>query len=708
MRRDLWIGLLLAGLTLAVFWPVRNHEFIAYDDPQFVTENTQLQSGLSWKTVGYAFTEPIAGNWHPVTTLSHALDCELFGVNSGAHHLVNAVFHALNAALLFLVLQQLTAGLGRAGAKAAARAGSADLRSAVAQTSGLPGARQVPRPERSVASRLEVGVTADWKSALRRWATAGTSSDLAARNLLVAGIFALHPLRVESVAWLAERKDLLAGLFFLLSLGFYAGYARRRENGTFSACKYLYFGSLLCFALGLMSKPMVVTLPFVLLLVDFWPLGRLGALESFERSRLRTLVLEKVPFFLFTGAACWITLQVQKTAGAMLTLSGSSGWERISNAVTSYVRYLGKLFWPSDLAAIYPHPGRHYYLSGAWPGWEVGFAALLLLLISVLCVVELRRRPYLAVGWFWYLGTLVPVIGLVQVGEQAMADRYTYLPLIGPVLALVWGVSEAGVWVCNQLKHLVTGELLVRGIRFGCLALLYGLLAALTRHQLGYWQNTVSLFDHTIAVTPDNPSAQFALGVGLEAQGQASQAMVHYRVAVAIDQDYTKAYYNMGQLLRKAGFWEAAARAYETAARLNPKDVPTQLNLASVLPHLGRSREAVNHFNRALELDPNSLEGLNNLAWLLCTTPGAEMRDGVRAVQLAERACKLTGFKTPVFLGTLAAAYAEAGRFAEAVATAQNAAALASVAGDAATASKNQELAEWYRARKPYRDAQTQ
>jgi Tfp pilus assembly protein PilF len=735
-RRDWLIGFLLAALTLGVYWPVRNHGFIFYDDPQFITENPQVRSGLSWKTVVYAFTRPVAGNWHPITTLSHALDCELFGPDAGAHHPVNAGLHALNAALFFFVLQrlsrkcQLRVDTGWSSPKSETRNPKADP----------------PRSRDSAARRNP-------KSEIRNSAWP---------SFLAAAVFALHPLRVESVAWIAERKDVLSGFFFLATLYLYGLFAERKtqrseprmgadggglreatESGsecgpaskTSSAAtaemtrlsetcevsnprlavllslvrspRVFYTLALLSFALGLMSKPMLVTLPFVLLLVDYWPLGRFEISDFTSRlSNLKWLIYEKVSFFLLALVVSWVTLEVQKTAGAMQFFQGIPLTERLSNAVTSYVRYLGKMFWPTDLAILYPHPARHYLLIDAWPAWEAALGGLLLVMISVLCLRELSRRPYLAVGWFWFLGTLVPVIGLVQVGEQAMADRYTYIPMIGPTVALVWWVSdlsaECGV---RSAEWLASGIVSVRVLRIGAGAAI-AVLACLTRHQLGYWENTVTLFEHAIAVTADNPSAQFAVGVGLEEEGQASKAMVRYRVAVAIDPHYAKAYYNMGQILRKAGNWQKAADAFMAAARCNPSDVPTQLNLANVLSHLGRTSEAIAHYERALELDANSTEALNNLAWLLSTCSDARLRDGARAVQLGEQACELTGFKVPVFLGTLAAAYAEAGRFTEAVTTAHSASILATEAGDVATATANRKLIELYQANKPYRDAQ--
>ncbi|HLH55003.1 MAG TPA: tetratricopeptide repeat protein [Verrucomicrobiae bacterium] len=661
MRRDLWTGLALAVITLLVYLPVRNHDFIFYDDPQFITENPQIQSGLSWNTIRYAFTTPVAGNWHPVTTLSHALDCELFGVSPGAQHLVNVLIHAANALLLFLLLQQWV------------------------QTASTGEAARLKNPA-ATAGFLAVPWTA----------------------LFATLLFALHPLRVESVAWIAERKDVLSGFFFLLTLWFYTRYTqaaagpndgRLGDAGAGSgggATNYTL--ALVSFGLGLMSKPMLVTVPFVLLLIDFWPLRRLQwPLQKGARPSLPTLLGEKILFLLLAAIDCGITVTVQRHAGAMQVIQHVSLSERLSNAVVSCLRYLGKLFWPADLAIVYPHPARHYLLTDQWPGWQIGAGAAALILISVLAVIQLQRRPYLAVGWFWFVGMLVPVIGLVQVGEQAMADRYTYLPAIGLGIALAWGLNQAITSVSE------TGNRTIPVWAVATLVVAAG-LSCVTEHQLGYWQNTVSLFEHAIAVTADNPSAQFAVGVGLEGQGETSKAMVRYRVAVAIDTNYAKAYYNMGQAFRKTGKWPEATHSYLEAARSNPNDVATQLNLAAALSRMGQPRDALTHFNAALRLEPDSTEGLNNLAWLLSTCADPVVRDGKRAVELAEKACALTNFKMPVFVGTLAAAYAEAGRFGEAVTTAQTAASLAMQTGDSNAASSNQELLKLYAANKPYRE----
>ena len=684
MRRDLWIGLLLAVLTVGVYWPVRSHDFIFYDDPEFIIENRQIQSGLNWNTIVYAFTRPVVGNWHPVTTLSHALDCELFGVQAGQHHFVNALVHAANAMVLFLLLQQWR--------------------------------RMSYGTSRGDSGGHRRGSRRSWPAWFR----------LSWPCLLTTVLFALHPLRVESVAWDAERKDVLSGFFFLLTLWFYTLFVQKRSadqsvRGQRQSLNS-YLLSLAAFALGLMSKPMLVTVPFVLLLLDYWPFRRLDiSLRRFEISDLRSQIIEKLPFLFLSLIDCLITMAVQKRVGAMQVIERVTWSERLGNAVTSYVRYLAKFIWPTDLAIVYPHPAKQYYLKDGWPGWEIGLAAVLLVLISAFSLLQSRRRPYLAVGWFWFLGMLVPVIGFVQVGEQSMADRYTYLPLIGPVIALAWWLGErldpnrlgaSAAQAIQPSRPSVSTDIPREAGRssgwfpgMAVVPIVVAVLIPLTRHQLGFWQDTITLFQHAVAVTADNPSAQFAMGVALEKEGQPGKAMVRYRVATAIDPHYAKAYYNMGQLLRKSAQWQAASEAYLAAERSNSRDLATQLNLASVLPHQGRYREAIQHFDQALKLDSDSIEGLNNLAWLLSTSPDPSVRDGARAVTLAEHGCALTEFKMPVLLGTLAAAYAEAGRFPEAISAAERACAGATETGDTATASKNQELLALYRANRPYHES---
>ena len=350
------------------------------------------------------------------------------------------------------------------------------------------------------------------------------------------------------------------------------------------------------------------------------------------------------------------------------------------------------------LAPIYPHPASRYYLSDAWPEWQVWAAGLLLIAIAALCVLELGRRPFLAVGWFWFIGMMVPVIGLVQVGETAMADRYTYLPLIGPAFAVVWLLSEC--W-----PRFGDSQLAIPKVALASLTVLsLSVCMLLTYRQVGYWKDTVSLFEHTLAVTADNPSAQFTLGVGLEEAGRSELAAVRYRVALGISSRVHDARHNLGQLLRKAGYVREASAQYRAAIELDPKDLSSRLNLAGIQMRSGQFQLAVSNFEQALRVDPDSVEALNNLAWMLASSADPAIRDGARAVQLAQRACELSQWKQTTLIGTLAAAYAEAGRFKDAVATAQKACASATEKGEKALLEKNQQLLELYRAGKPYHE----
>jgi tetratricopeptide (TPR) repeat protein len=623
MRRQLFICLFLAGITVAVYWPARHYGIIYFDDPLFVTDTEEIQSGLNWHSLWWALSGVLVANWHPVTSLSFVLGHQFWGTNPGAEHLVNMLFHAANAALLFLVLNKMSG--------------------------------------------------ATWRSAA------------------VAALFAWHPLRVESVAWISERKDVLCGFFFILTLLCWARFVE--ESKTKSSKSKVFFGlSLLMFVLALMSKPMAVTLPFVLLLLDVWPLKRFSSFKfqvsssetpSTLNPQPSTLLLEKWPFFALSAFFCGITFLVQKEFAAMVSLDRLTLGDRISNAVSSYLQYLVKLFWPAKLAVIYPYPKSHDAV-------EVWLIALLLAAVSGLCLCQLFRRPYLAAGWFWYLGTMLPVIGLVQVGGQAMADRYTYIPLIGPVISLVWLAAE----VFPSRKTSL----------FAATAIILAAFLGQTGRQLQFWRDTVALAGHNIAVTPENASAHFTLGVGLEHAGETNRAMVCYRVAAAIFPGDIDARKNLADLLRQQGHLSAAEQEYNILLALNPNDFATHVCLADVVGHLGRTDEAVSHLNEALRLNPDSTEALNNLAWMLATSTNAAVRDGARAVRLAERAREITGGKKTIYLGTLAAAYAEAGRFDDAISTAEKACALAEKSGEQNLLQKNQELLELYRAHQPYHE----
>jgi hypothetical protein len=372
------------------------------------------------------------------------------------------------------------------------------------------------------------------------------------------------------------------------------------------------------------------------------------------------------------------------------------------------------MFWPTDLAILYPHPALHFPVSDQWPGWEIFAGALLLLAISALCICQLRCRPWLAVGWFWYLGTMVPVIGLVQIGTQSMADRYTYIPLIGPVISLVWLLGELYQRTENSHRLLYA----LRQTIFGALSV--GSLTAcvlLTHQQIGFWKNSVTLFEHTVEVTPDNPIAQFDLGYGLVLEGKPALAAVRYRAALAINPRFAEAHFNLARLFEHQERWPEAAEHYLAATRLKPDFFLAHLALAQILPRLGRTKVAADQMEEFLRTCPGSnLESpssavlepavlcLNDLAWFLSTAERADDRDGARAVRFAKRACELTQYRQTIMVGTLAAAYAEAGRFKDAVATAESACTLAVANGDHALLERNRQLLELYRASKPYHE----
>jgi len=545
LQRPGVLCLLLAVTTMAVFLPVARHGYVNYDDSDYVTANTHVQSGLRWENVVWAFKSGHASNWHPLTWMSHMLDVQLFGQKAGAHHLVSLGFHIANTLLLLLLLRRLTGAL---------------------------------------------------------W-----------RSFMVAALFALHPLHVESVAWVSERKDVLSGFFFLLTLGAYARYGecrmqnaecrmQRRETGasdrpsgiTVHGARFTpaptvvwYLLALLCFTLGLMSKPMLVTLPFVLLLLDYWPLQR------FRRAAFWRLVAEKAPFFLLAVVSCVVTFIVQRKGGAVST-SLSVG-ARIANALVSYIRYIGKIFWPDDLSVLYPHPGH-------WPVWQVIGSAALLLVVCAVVIVVARRRPYLVVGWLWFCGTLVPVIGLVQVGIQSMADRYTYLPLIGLFIMLAWGTAEL-----IPDRPWRTEALAAAGVS------LVAVCALLTARQIRFWRDSEALFRHAVQVTRDNYLAYNNLGFYLWGQGRKAEAMEHYRMALKINPAYEDALNNLGYALADQKKFLEAIPLYEAALRIRPRHVEVHNNLGNALSETGKIDEAIKHYLIVLEQNPNHADAHNNL-----------------------------------------------------------------------------------------------
>jgi protein O-mannosyl-transferase len=464
-------------------------------------------------------------------------------------------------------------------------------------------------------------------------------------SVIVAALFALHPLRVESVAWITERKDVLSTFFGILTLASYGEYALRRCAGCYAA-------ALLFFALGLMSKAMLVTLPFALLLLDLWPLRRIAIQAPDWPVHLRRLLLEKLPFFALAAASIALTLlaPVHRAGFARLPFG-----ERLANAIVSYARYLGKTFWPSDLAVFYPYTGE-------WPALAFAGAIALLLILTTLAVVTVRRFPWVFVGWFWFVGTLVPVIGIVQVGDQSMADRFTYVPSIGLLLALVWTAREL---IQRHRPLRLAGIAATAAIIVAC--------AFVTHRQAGYWKNSETLFSHALKVTPPSVLILNSLGSGLLEQGRIPEAMERFKAVLTLNPQDSQAWGNIGNIYARERKFDAALEHYRTALRCKPKraDIPLVLN---------------------------------NLAWILATHWDASLRNGAEAVRLAEQAVELTGRQHPSLLGTLAAAYAEAGRFEEAVTSAEEAIRLADKHEQTQLAIKNRELLAYYRQRRPWHE----
>jgi tetratricopeptide (TPR) repeat protein len=572
-----WVMAALAGLVLFSYWPALRCDFVNYDDNKYVTENPHARAGLSMDSVRWAFATGYASNWHPLTWLSHQTDCQLFGLEPLGHHFTNLLLHLTNTLLLFVLLRRMT---------------------------GSP-----------------------WPSAT------------------VAALFGLHPAHVESVAWVAERKDVLSAFFFMLTLLAYARYIEmsrvqgtegkfqiptsnlqksskplaptsQRAQGTMSnglgiqsskfkaqGSRFLpsafYLAALTCFALGLLAKPMLVTLPFLLLLLDFWPLNRLPA--SVQGSRFVPLLLEKLPFFVLSTTSSLVTIWAQQHGGSVVSLEEFSFPWRCANALASYARYAGKLLWPQNLAVLYPFT----------PGWPVELACggLFALAAFTFLAFKVRRTaPYLLVGWLWFVSTLVPVIGLVQVGEQAMADRYTYLPSIGFFLMVCWTVAQN----VNRFSLAKPAAALIA--LCAC--------SLLTRHQVGFWRDSISLFKHAIAVTENNSTAHATLGSAYDAQNRSEDAIHEYQLALQICPGHVLAHNNYGVALARQGKVNEAIAQYEEALRAAPDNSEAHFNLANALspsyvapsgqqPGTGHHTDldlAADHYRTSLRLDPTRIE----------------------------------------------------------------------------------------------------
>jgi tetratricopeptide (TPR) repeat protein len=550
------VGIILIA-TVFAFWPLRHNAFVNFDDNEYLTQNPQVRSGLSLDGLVWAFKTKHAGNWHPLTWLSHMTDFHLFGSDPAGHHLMSLAFHTANALLLFLVFKLMTGNF--------------------------------------------------WRSAF------------------IAALFALHPLHVESVVWAAERKDVLSGFFWLLTMLFYVHYVRGKKTGS-------YILAVLSLALGLMAKPMLVTLPFVLLVLDYWPLSRL----QFNRpgKALATALIEKLPFFILAGLSIGITIYAQQSGGAVKGFYMLPLKFRIGNAIVSYITYISKMFWPAHLAVFYPHPGDGL----SWS--KVAAAGLALVCIFILVIRQAKHRPWLATGWFWYVGTLVPVIGLVQVGAQAMADRYTYLPLTGLFVIIAWMAPQ----LLSGWRYQKTA------LEISSLAVLLA-LAVCTYRQVGHWRDSFTLFRHAIAVTEKNQRAHFNLAHAFAEAGQIDKAAEHYTEAVEIKPGWPDAHHNLavqlfkltklpdavehykkalqseynrplthnslGVALEIQGRYEQAEKCYCEAIKLQPDYAKAHYNLAHVLALQGKRDDAIQQYRLTLQIDQDLLRAQQELTSLL-------------------------------------------------------------------------------------------
>jgi Flp pilus assembly protein TadD len=582
-RQKLLLSILLIAATVALYYPVEGHPFVNYDDNVYVVENTHVTAGLHWPTVKWAFTQFEQGNWHPLTWLSHAADCQWFGLNPAGHHETNVVLHALNVVLLFWVLQKATGYMGR--------------------------------------------------------------------SAMVAALFALHPINVESVAWISERKNLLSMTFFLLALGAYRVYVLKPRFNHYAVVAFLY-------ALGLMSKPQVITFPCVLLLWDYWPLQRMVATsekssmtEAGEMVQGRTfswLVWEKVPLFALSAVSAIITVKAQKAGYAMQYFPRSV---RLENAVVAYASYVKKAFWPFDLSPMYPHPGASI------TKWQVLVAFVFVLLITAVVVNHPRRR-YLAMGWLWFLGTLVPMIGLVQVGNQAMADRYAYLSFLGLFIMICWGVGD---WA--QQRHVAAAWLK------GASIVVLLALALVARNQIGYWSDNITLWTHALAVTKDNWLAEDNLGGALMDDGKLEKAIDHFRAAAAIYPEGPVSHLDIGFYEQEHKNWPQAIQEYYEVLKETPSPKlrsEAYNNLALINRDIGDFAAARNNFQQAVNISPGYVG-----AWVGLGLAAQKTGDLNLAAQAYSRAVQIQPSGSGYLL--LAQALEKSGRRDEALAASQHA-----------------------------------
>jgi protein O-mannosyl-transferase len=688
-RQNKILLLISAGLvaaTVIAYEPVRHNEFVSYDDTLYITENPGVTGGITGQSVIRAFIRSHAGNWHPVTWLSHMLDCQFFGLNPVGHHFVNVLLHITNALLLFWILNSITASI--------------------------------------------------WPSAF------------------VAAVFALHPLQVESVAWAAERKTVLSGFFWFLTIAVYIWYVKQPGIRRY----ILLFG---VYGLCIMTKPVVVTLPFILVLLDFWPLNRIRIKnEELKENTLNSRfsifnsLYEKIPLLALSALLSLMTFIAQRIGGMIRTFDTLPLDIRIANAFVAYIRYIGKIICPIGLAVFYPHPRVNF------SNVTVIICFLLCILITAISIYAGRRKKYLAVGWLWFVGTLVPMIGLVQVGKQAMADRYMYVSILGLLIIITFAIKDV-IGGRPRLKIMATALAVI----------VLTVLLIITRMQVRRWQNDMTLFGYALKVTRNNEVAETDYGQALAKEGRLSEAELHFRKAVRIEPTSDLALWNLGyslfeqgkageaadcfsKLLRQGNTtWKVnlglsaslimqnkcreAARYFTEALKVSPKRSDISKRLVTALTTMGKLNDAITCLNESLQansgqvqiyetlgeiytqvedykpaiqnltnaanLDPNDANVLNSLSWLLATTGEVTAENANKAVEFSRRACELTGYKDVVMLDTLAAAYAAARNFEEAVKIANQAVETAETCGQQVLANEIRDRAKLYKAGLRYR-----
>ncbi|MFA5291897.1 MAG: tetratricopeptide repeat protein [Phycisphaerae bacterium] len=672
MRAKIIISICIVVTIFIAYEPLRHNGFVIYDDQNYITENPHITGGITQDSIIWAFTKSHAANWHPLTWLGHIIDYQIFGLNPLGYHLVSLLLHIANSLLVFWLFSRMTGAV---------------------------------------------------------WA-----------STFIAAVFALHPLQVESVAWAAEQKTVLSGLLWSLTIAAYFRYTKSPGFGR-------YVPVFLVYCLCILTKPIVVTVPLTLLLLDYWPLGRVNFQQKESTVKL---IIEKIPLFILSAFLSVMTLAAQKQGGAVATLENIPLNDRIGNMFISYMRYIGKLVWPSKLAVFYPP------LPENLPKIIAITCALSFVIILVLCIYIIPRRKYITTGWLWYIGTLFPTIGLVQAGAQSMANRYMYIPMLGLLIIFVWTVKDFAAKRPRLSAVLAMAVLLP--------------MILLTQAQVKYWQNGTTLFDYTLKVTENNPIAENCYGIALfdagrgdEAvqrlsrlvnefplysdarnnlsqfllkQGKPDRAIECFNELIKQKQDSAQVYYNlaaalsmqkkyddavnnlakslklepeypgvqrqMGFALLASGKADQAVSHLNQALRTEPNNPDIYVNLGTAYTQLGQYRPAVQNWSRALEIQPDSSDVLNNLAWVLAVSGDSSIRNGGKAVELAERACELTKYNNAGFLDTLAVAYAAAGRFSDAITTAQRAINLAKTHGQDNMAGEIQTRLELYKANQAY------